>query len=202
VSDLLPLVVLWALSQRSGPRDPFASPFANTPQKPPLWPDIHSPPPPLPAFEPHVPAPQPQPQHGTPLDALHKGTQKIVKTARVLDKARAAAKKAAPTAARQLATQALDRVRKGVTMRDPFSGLLPSSRGDALVSKPVADVQAIVNARGGRLARDGLWGPKTAAAWSALARSQGLPATIERGGPKVARVAMHTWDVLSVPMIP
>lgn len=197
MNDLVPLVLLWALSQRGGPRDPFASPFANTPQKPPLWPDIHSPPPPLPAFEPHVP-----PQHGTPLDALHKGAEKVTKTANVLDKARNAAKKAAPTAARQLAHQTLSRVRKGVSLRDPFSGLLPSSRGDVLVTKPVADVQAIVNARGGRLQPDGLWGPKTAAAWTALARSQGLPATIERGGPKVARVAVHAWDVLSMPVIP
>ncbi len=142
------------------------------------------------------------PEHGTPLDALHKGAEKVVKTANVLDKARDAAKKAAPAAARQLAQSALSRVRKGVSLRDPFSALMPSSRGNPLVSKSVADVQAVINARGGKLRHDGLYGPRTAAAWGALARSQALPADIERGGPRVARVSMHAWDVLSMPVIP
>lgn len=198
MNDILPLVLLWAFSQRnSGPRDPFQRPG------PPLWPDIHSPPPPLPAFVPHVPTPPAaQPGHGTPLDALHRGAQKVVKTANVLDKARDKARKAAPAAARQLAHAALGRVRKGVSLRDPFSTLMPSARGDVLVSKPVSEVQAVINARGGAVQQDGLWGPKTAAAWTALARSQSLPATIERGGPRVARVAVHAWEVLSVPVIP
>jgi hypothetical protein len=197
VSDLAPLVLLYLFSRASGGGS------SSSRAGPPEWPTTHSPPPPLPAFAPHVPKP---PQHGTPLEALHKGAQKVTKTSDVLDKAGRAAVKAAPTAARQAAAQAahsvLSRVRKGVSLRDPFSTLLPSSRGVALVSKSVADLQAAINARGGTLTRDGLYGPQTAAAWAALARAQGLPADIQRAGPKVARVAINTWDVLSVPAIP
>lgn len=76
------------------------------------------------------------------------------------------------------------------------------SRGAPSRNASVAELQAIVNARGGKLKRDGLYGPATAAAWAKLANSKGLPPTISRVGPKVASVAMHTYEILKVPVIP
>lgn len=69
-------------------------------------------------------------------------------------------------------------------------------------SAPVVQLQSILIARGARLTKDGLYGPKTAAAWTAAAKQRGLPGTISRVGPKIARVVSRTYDALSVPAIP
>lgn len=66
----------------------------------------------------------------------------------------------------------------------------------------VRDLQRVLNARGAKLAPDGLYGPKTAAAWSALARKKTLPPAISRVDARTARVATKTYDALSVPAIP
>lgn len=192
MTDLaLPLVVMWMLSQRG------SGGGGGGRATPPEWPTTRSPPPPLPAFTPYVPVP---PAHGTPLPALHKDTL-------TAPKPKAKAKPANPvTAARQAATQAASHAAsnalRSASRSFSLSDLLPSSRGQPSASKPVSDIQAIINRRGGSLKKDGLYGPKTAAAWSALARQLDLPPDISRGGPKVARVVMHTYEVLSVPPIP
>lgn len=66
----------------------------------------------------------------------------------------------------------------------------------------VARLQQALNARGAKLKPDGLFGPKTAAAWSKLASSKGLPSLISRKSPKTAEVVTHTFDALSLPPIP
>jgi peptidoglycan hydrolase-like protein with peptidoglycan-binding domain len=66
----------------------------------------------------------------------------------------------------------------------------------------VSTLQKILTDRGVRVARDGLYGPKTAGAWKALAQSKGLPTTISREGPKVAKVATQAIETLAVPPIP
>lgn len=192
MSEIVPLVLLWALSQRGSGGQ--SSSHANPPQ----WPSTHSPPP-MPAFVPFSPfgSNVPVPPHGTTLPALHQGAGKAPKpkpkTASPVTRARQAATNAARQAASKTASAALS----SFDLRNLMPGTRPVS-----VTKAVSELQTIVNTRGGALKRDGLYGPRTAAAWSALARKQGLPADISRGGPKVARVVAHTYDVLSVPPIP
>lgn len=63
MNNLLPLLILWLISQRDSP---FAAPTA------PQWPTAASPPPPMPAFLPQPSAPSAAAsQHGTPLAQLH-----------------------------------------------------------------------------------------------------------------------------------
>jgi peptidoglycan hydrolase-like protein with peptidoglycan-binding domain len=59
-----------------------------------------------------------------------------------------------------------------------------------------------LNDRGVKVTPDGLYGPKTASAWQKLAKSKGLPTTISREGPKVAKVATQAIETLAVPPIP
>lgn len=186
MNDVVPLVLLWALAQRGGGG---SKPLSH----PPEWPSTRSPPP-MPAFTPYVPEPAKVAPHGTPLPALHQGAQQPPKP-----KARASTPQAM---ARRAASHAASTAVRQASRSFSLSDLLPSSKGPASVSKPVSEIQSIVNRRGGRLKQDGLFGPKTAAAWSALARQHDLPPEISRGGPKVARVVMHSYEVLSVPPIP
>lgn len=67
---------------------------------------------------------------------------------------------------------------------------------------PVARLQQALNARGAKLVPDGLYGPKTAAAWAKAAASKALPTTITRAGPKLANVSTTAFDVLSMLPIP
>lgn len=67
---------------------------------------------------------------------------------------------------------------------------------------PVLRLQQALNARGANLVPDGLYGPKTAAAWMTMASSKALPPSIARVGPKVAKVVTHTFDALTLPAIP
>lgn len=76
-----------------------------------------------------------------------------------------------------------------------------TSHAPPLASMPkeilVADAQRIAIARGAALKPDGLYGPKTAAAWAHLAAAQGLPTDFARVGPRTATVDAHTYSVLS-----
>jgi peptidoglycan hydrolase-like protein with peptidoglycan-binding domain len=67
---------------------------------------------------------------------------------------------------------------------------------------PVLKLQQVLNSRGAKLVPDGLFGPKTAAAWSKLAAAKALPPSISRVAPKLAQVVTHTYDALSMPVIP
>jgi len=141
-------------------------------------------PPAMPAFQ-----SQPPPTSadtGTPLAELHSAPPKpppIAPVAKVLKSA---------AAARSAATRAAQALRLNVK----------KSPAQAQRTASVVDLQTIANARGAKLKRDGLYGPKTASAWSSIARSKGLPATISRVGPKIARVVTQTYDTLRVPPIP
>jgi peptidoglycan hydrolase-like protein with peptidoglycan-binding domain len=60
----------------------------------------------------------------------------------------------------------------------------------------VADAQRIAISLGETLKPDGLFGPKTAAAWGRLAQKQGLPADFIRLGPRTAQVDAVAYDKL------
>lgn len=184
MTGLIPLLLIWAWS-RSGAMPSVPSP--------PMWPTTASPPPsppPMPAFQSQPPPLSPTADTGTPLAALHTQAQQPAKTPapkrKPVPAAAAAARAAATKAAR--------------SVKVPLSVKLPGA--SAQKTAAVVDLQKIVNARGAKLKPDGLYGPKTANAWSSVAKSKGLPPTISRVGPKSARVVAQTFDALSVPPIP
>lgn len=198
--NLLPLLALWAWNRRQGGG-------SGTGLKPPPWPTTSSPPP-VPAFAPGPAATAHAPAHNaetaTPLATLHAHSEApaatpahpsdaIPKHTRTPTKA---VTQAAHTAAKKAAHSALQKaVAKVPSIPHPTSGA-------SLKAVTVADLQAILINRGQKLTHDGLYGPKTASAWSALAKQKGLPTSITRVGPKIARVAAQTYDALAVPAIP
>lgn len=196
---IVPLVLLWALANRRDDGGGGGQASSRAPSQP-NWPTTRSPPPPMPAFTPFVPEPAAQP--ATPLATLHQRALNAPKPRAAPKPASPVtqAKRAATAAAKKAASSAFSSVTKGFSLRDVMPSSL--SRGTPTVNKTVSDIQAVVNSHGGALRRDGLYGPKTASAWAALARQNGLPTDIKRVGPKVAAVAIHTFDALSVPPIP
>lgn len=158
---------------------------------PPRWPTPLSPPP-MPAFQSQIPPP-PSADTATPLSELHRAPPKV----RPVDKSGPAARAAAAAAARASAARDVAH-----SVKVPLHVKIPGRAAPERTAAAVIDLQKVVNARGGKLKPDGLYGPKTASAWSALARSKGLPATISRGGPKTAWVESRTYDALRVPPIP
>lgn len=178
--DLLPLALMWMWSQRD--RAPSAVPHVPAP---PRWPTASSPPPPIPAFTPNAP-PAPTANTGTPLAELH-AQPPAPAPARAAPKPKPKPKPSGLPAA-------VLRAAKGHVKLPLFGQLTKNAT--------VSDIQAIVNTHGGALKRDGLYGPKTAAAWTALAKGKGLPNQISRVGPKVAKVAIQTFEQLSMPAIP
>lgn len=191
--DIAPLLLLWAIgsgSKRSS---------VNVP----AWPTAASPPPPPPM--PSLPsAPAHPAESGTPLsellkqaDAAHAASPPSAARSAV-DKAAAAARKITDvhTAASKAKSKG-KRLLKGF-LHAPAVG--PPAPAQETVS--VADLQAALIRRGYAVSRDGLYGPKTAAAWKSAANANHLSPMIARVGPKTARVANNTFDVLSVPAIP
>lgn len=178
MTGLIPLLMIWLWSRGGGVLSPPRS--SHTPAAP-AWPTAASPPPMPPALPAFASQPPPAPVHatadtGTPLSDLHKTPPKIARP----DKNSPAAR----------------------SVRAPRVSMPARTAAVAQRSATVSDIQAILNKRGAKLPRDGLYGPRTASAWSSLAQSKGLPGSIARVGPKVARVAMQTYDALSVPAIP
>jgi peptidoglycan hydrolase-like protein with peptidoglycan-binding domain len=127
-------------------------------------------------------------ESGTPLAAL------------LQDQAEMIAKRKAATAAKRAAKGAAKGAKKKLKgfLHAPAVG--PPAPAQTNVA--VADLQSALIKRGAKLSRDGMYGPKTAAAWKALANQKHLSPMISRVGPKIARVATNTFDVLSVPAIP
>ena len=191
MTNLLPLVLMWMWSQRNG----SSAPQSNVPQPPlpPQWPTSSSPPPPIPAFQPNAPAAGPTANTGTPLAELHAAPPAPAPAH--------AAPKPQPKPKAPARPAAVQRARAAVKLpKVPGFGVSLASTPAKTVS--VSELQGIVNSHGGALKRDGLYGPKTAAAWSALAKQRGLPTTIARTGSKTAKVAVQTYEQLSMPAIP
>jgi len=210
--NLLPLFLAWMWHKHSG-----ATPAPAPLPTPPPWPTTSSPPP-MPAFAAQTPAaPNPTADSGTPLSALHADalappgqtapktpaahTTSIPTTPQAAARAASrAVKKKAHSAASSAASRLLSPI-PGVKLPNPFGHKHRAAAVD-MRSEPVADLQGILIQRGATLTRDGLYGPKTAQAWTALAKQKGLPGQITRVGPKVASVAAQTFDALAVPPIP
>lgn len=184
-NGVLLAALLWMLSQQGKPQ-----PQQQARIVPPQWPTPVSPPP-MPAFQSQHPA-APSAETGTPLAELHAKPP----TPEPVWKAAAKAVKAAD-AARAAATRI---ARSAPHVKAKAKATSPATSDRTAVA--AIDLQKVINARGGKVKQDDLYGPKTASAWSALARAKNLPATITRAGPKSAWVATHTYEVLRVPAIP
>ncbi|HKW09199.1 MAG TPA: peptidoglycan-binding domain-containing protein [Gemmatimonadaceae bacterium] len=183
--DLLPLVLMWALRNRSCP-----------PSGTPTWPSSGSPPP-----APPPPAPPPTDANtATPLGDLKGGGGKFGGGGATFDldeesKLGPPGVQAAIDAAKRAASQrAIPRVLKKLVPTGP-----PAPE---LVTTKVSELQRLLNARGARLTPDGLFGPKTAKSWQTYAKSKKLPATITRASSTTARVSPTTLTSLYVPPIP
>lgn len=183
--DAIPLLLLILMLARN------STAFAASPKekkrkksKEPPWPTPSSPPP-IPAFQPKQSA---DPGGtSTPLAQLHKAPPKVARPKTALDTTRALAKKG-----------------KGfyAAIKPPFYARLPLGTKKATSTALVANLQKIINSHGGKLTPDGLYGPRTASAWSTLAKRKGLAPDISRQGPKIAKVVTATFEQLQVPPIP
>lgn len=222
MNSLLPvLAALWLCGRGGGKERPPPSPTSA-----PLWPTTISPPPlaaftPMPqpphAPEPAAPAPPtPSAETATPLATLlhtppTPPTTHAAPSAPIPRHTRAAAKITTPHAAvHKAAAQQLAKMAPQLPWKGPPIGpqAIPAR---AAIAKPkpapkttlrqavVADLQAIMIARGARITKDGLYGPKTAGAWSELAHKKGLPPQIKRVNSKIASVSSVTYDALAVP---
>ena len=183
MTGLLPLLIMWLYSRGSG------SPITPSPTAP-QWPTAASPPPMPPALPAFASQPPPKIVHAsadptTSLSDLHKAPPKPPPP----DKHSPAATSLKAAAARAA---------RGIKL----PSLHAKAAAPAQKSAAVLDLQTILNVRGAKLARDGKYGPKTANAWTTVARSKGLPPTISRVGPTTARVVTQTYDILAVPPIP
>lgn len=188
----IPLFLMFLASQSGG-----ATKKKKAKKKAPKWPTTSSPPP-LAAFKARKtkpPKPQPKPSAdpggtSTPLAQLH-AAPPSPPPASAIDNAKAAA----ANAIRQRTTALI----KAQTLSlNPFARKAAPATSTALVSQ----LQKILNSHGVSVVQDGLYGPKTAGAWSALAKRKGLPPTISREGPQIAKVVAQTFQQLSVPPIP
>lgn len=182
MTALLPLIMLWLATRTA----PAAAPQARR-KTAPRWPTPASPPP-MPAFQ---AAPKPKPSadpsgSSTPLADLHNAPPKL-----------APASTAEPAAVKAKAIAAFKKKSTSLLQQR-----LSSPFGSSATTVPVASLQQILIKRGVKIAPDGLYGPRTAAAWAKLATSRLLPPTITRVGPKSAKVVARTYDTLSVPAIP
>lgn len=172
---LAPLFLIWLASRRSAALPMAPMPTWPTPGSPPPMP-----PPPMPAFQPQ---PTTHAESGTPLQDLH------------------TAHEIPPPATAIEPAQQKQKQKPKAKAKPKSKAAAAKAAADTQVAT-VASVQSILNARGAKLKKDGLYGPKTAAAWSAAARKKSLPATISRVGPTVARVSRQAYESLKTPAIP
>lgn len=184
MTDALPILALMWLATRG------TSPGAPRKSAAPAWPTPKSPPP-MPAFQGRKTAP-PSADPGktsTPLAELHKNPP-TPRPASAIDTAKAKA----TAAIRKHTTQLLQRQALSL---NPFAKKTPAT-STALVS----NLQQILANHGAKITKDGLYGPRTASAWSALAKRKGLAPNISREGPQIAKVVTETFERLQTPPIP
>lgn len=207
MNQLLPLILAWMFAN-SGTQAQAS--LSRNRKSPPQWPTPSSPPP-LPAFE-SQPSAHDASSTATPLAALHTAPPKVRKATTE------PANLTTPNAIKQNAIDAFKRKSTSLlkkqlsSLRAPslatkatssLSSLFhPSSSAPTATTVPVANLQKILAQRGYKLVQDGLYGPKTAAAWAKAAKSKGLPSNIARASGTTAKVAARAYDALSVPPIP
>lgn len=203
MSQLLPLILAWmfANSSPSKAQASLTRKKRGKKKSAPAWPTPTSPPP-MPAFK-SQPSAHDASATATPLAQLHNAAPQPPHLSTPSDiKATAISafkKKSTSLLKRQLASRAPSMASKATSS---LSSLFSNSAAPTTTTVTVANLQKILAQRGYTLVQDGLYGPKTAGAWSKLAKSKGLPSTIARASGKTAKVAARAYDALSVPPIP
>lgn len=201
MNQLLPLILFWMYANRGSNAQASLKRGGA-----PAWPTPNSPPP-MPAFAP-VPSAHDASTTATPLAALHTAPPKVRKPTtepahlstpsaikqQAID---AFKKKSTALLKNQLASRGSSLASKGASSLSSLFHTSSSAPSSTTVS--VASLQQILNRRGVNVDQDGLYGPKTARAWSALAKSKGLPTTIARASGTTAKVISRTYDSLSIP---
>jgi hypothetical protein len=168
----------------------------------PIWPTPLSPPPPVPAFQPQPTHPSAEPN--VSLQDLHNAPQPIpdrTNSAHSLADVAKKKKKKPRSPGQQAADAAVLAYAKKRAAKGYTTGPLTNGPNQT-VAQSVETIQRVLNARGAKLVRDGLYGPKTANAWIKAASAKGLKSEIVRRGPKLVTVNAHTYDILAVPPIP
>lgn len=175
MNDLAPLLLLWLASQGRG----------RAASSRPPWPNAISPPPPPPL--PLAPLP-PMPPSDVP-EAVKAAVQ-----ARN-DMYKAVAKRGVAQSVRDVVkAENPKKLKPIVVTAKPSTPAFLQYNPESDVA--VSSLQTIINRLGGKVARDGVYGPITAAAWSALAKKRGLQPNIARVSTKIARVATQTFGTL------
>jgi len=189
MSDLVPLLLLWLASKARGGGSSR-----------PNWPSAASPPPPPPPSSPLPPAAPgaaapPSDQPNIPgafsdtikaRDAFYGEVKKAAKQGKLIDQTRRIARE--------------EKQLKPIVV--PGKTTPAFLRFNPQMDVSVADLQKVVIRHGGKIRKDGLYGPLTAAAWQALASKRGLQPNIERLSSKIARVATKTFTTLNSPHVP
>lgn len=198
MTQLIPLLLLWAWGSRNAAQ---AAP-APAPARAPKWPTTSSPPP-MPAFQ-GKPTPTPPPPSAdpsgssTPLAVL----QRSAPAPKPITESKGPTPASQVDNAKRAATAAIKKHTTSLLRKKAASFNLFGKSSTPTSSALVSDLQGILAKHGVKVARDGLYGPRTAAAWSSLAKKKGLPSQISRGGPKIANVATQTFERLSEAAIP
>lgn len=205
MTQLLPLILVWLFANNKGTAQAQAS---LSRRGAPPWPTPTSPPP-MPAFQPQ-PSAHDASTTATPLAALHNAPPKVRKpttepahlstpNAIKQNAIKAFKKKSTSLLKKQLSSRAPNLATKATSS---LSSLFHKSSAPSATTVSVANLQKILAQRGYKLVQDGLYGPKTAAAWAKAAKSKGLPSNIARASGTTAKVAARAYDALSVPPIP
>jgi hypothetical protein len=190
MSDLVPLILLWAIgtNKRGG---------SGT--MPPMWPSAASPPPPPPLPLPSSAAPE----SDTPVSDLLKQALNV-DTPAAAKKAEKAIRRAGKPLRDKLnpkpkkKASLLSRVTSSASSARATPAFLDYAPPNSDVS--VSDVQKVLIRRGyTSIKKDGLYGPKTELAWKTLANGMKLSPAIVRRSPKIARVNQETFTALSIP---
>lgn len=172
MTDLAPLLLLWAIGKRGGPSTP-------------RWPSAASPPPSLPmpplphgaeTSTPLADLAQPQPQPRSP--AKPPSDRKVKK----------------PLTRAQAVRRAL---KKPNTIVQRVMKMGPPAPEQ--MNAQVSDIQKMLNKQGAKLKHDGLYGPKTVAAYTAWADRKKQSRMITRVNPRTVRVAKDAMLLLSLP---
>lgn len=197
MTQLIPLLLLWMWGSRNASAQAPAAPRLRAPK----WPTTSSPPP-LAAFE-AKPTPTPPPSadpsgSSTPLAVL----QRTAPAPKPITESKGPTPASQVDNAKRAATAAIKKHTTSLLRKKAASVNLFGKSSTPTSSALVSNLQDILARHGVRVVRDGLYGPRTAAAWSSLARKKGLPSQISRGGPKIANVATQTFERLNEAAIP
>lgn len=170
MNDLTPLLILLLISRARG----------GAASSSPRWPTALSPPPPPPAPD------------ASPAEAM----QDLLNARNDLY---AAARKAGPAKTAKGVLRPAKRMKPIVVTATPKAAAPKFLNYSPEMDVSVADIQKAVIKRGAKIKPDGIFGPKTQAAWVNTAKKWKLDPTIVQLSSKIAKVNTNTFTTLTNP---